>query len=87
MKSTKLMLAAGFVLASSAALAETGVRTYEIDNVTNVYGRAGVPTVHVRGNVQSGTADVAIAGRTAAAGEGQALVTTGNTDINIDGRS
>lgn len=87
MKSAKLIVAAGVVLASSAAFAETGVGTYRIDNVTNVYGRAGVPTVQIRGNVQSGAADVAIAGRSTAFGQGEALVTTGNTDVNVNGRS
>jgi hypothetical protein len=87
MKTAKLIVAAGVVLVSSAAFAETGVGTYQIDNVTNVYGRTGVPTVQIRGNVQSGAADVAIAGRSAASGQGQALVTTGNFDVNANGRS
>jgi hypothetical protein len=87
MKSVKLIVAAGAILASSAALAETGVGTYQIDNVTNVYGRAGVPTVQLRGNVQSGAADVAIAGRSTVPGQGQIVVTTGNSDVNVNGRS
>ena len=87
MKSAKFLVAAGVVLASSAAFAETGVGTYQIDNVTNVYGRAGVPTVQVRGNLQSGVADVAIAGRSTLSGQGQVLVTTGRTDVNVNGRS
>jgi hypothetical protein len=87
MKSTKLILAAGLVLASSVALAETGVRTLQIDNVANVYGRTGVPNVVVRGNVQSGVADVTIAGRTIVAAPGQTSVTTGDADINVSGRS
>lgn len=87
MKTAKLIIAAGVVLASSAAFAETGVGTYQIDNVTNVYGRAGVPAVQVRGNVQSGIADVATAGRNGAVGQGQVVVTTGESDVNVNGRS
>lgn len=87
MKTAKLIVAASAILASSAAFAETGVQTYQIDNVTSVYGRAGVPTVQVRGKVQSGIADVATAGRNAAVGQGQVAVTTGETDVNVNGRS
>jgi len=86
MKATKLIIAAGLALATSAALAETGVRTYQIDNVTNVYGRAGVAAVQIKGSVKAGEAEVTTAGRLPAIAGG-ALVTTGDADVNIDGRS
>lgn len=86
MKATKLIIAAGLALATSAAFAETGVKTYQIDNVTNVYGRAGVAAVQIKGNVQAGDAQVATAGRTPAFA-GTALVTTGTVDVSTKGRS
>lgn len=86
MKATKLMIAAGLALATSAALAETGVKTYQIDNVTNVYGRAGVAAVQLKGSVQSGEVEVATAGRLPAIA-GKALVTTNSVDVNSKGRS
>jgi hypothetical protein len=86
MKATKLIIAAGLALATSAAFAETGVRTYQIDNVTNVYGRAGVAAVQLKGNVQAGDAEVTTAGR-APAIAGKTLVTTSDADVSIDGRS
>ncbi|HWQ37937.1 MAG TPA: hypothetical protein VNM24_04880 [Burkholderiales bacterium] len=87
MKATKLIVAAGLALASSFALAETGVKTYAIDNVTNVYGRAGVAAVQLKGGVQAGAADVATVGRNAPALAGKTLVTTGHADVNVNGRS
>lgn len=87
MKATKLIVAAGLAIASSFALAETGVKTYAIDNVTNVYGRAGVAAVQIKGGVQAGAADVANLGRSAPALAGQTLVTTGDADVSINGRS
>lgn len=86
MKATKLIIAAGLALATSAAFAETGVKTYQIDNVTNVYGRAGVAAVQIKGSVQAGDAEVATAGRNPAVA-GKTLVTTGDADVGIQGRS
>lgn len=51
---------------SPAAFAETGVRTLQIDNVANVYGRAGVPAVKTIGAVVTRGSDVNLAGRSAA---------------------
>jgi hypothetical protein len=78
MKATKFFVAAGFALATTGALAETGssVLTYQIDNVTNVYGRAGVAAVQIKGTVQTAGADVNNSGRTIARAEGNNLVTT-----------
>jgi hypothetical protein len=86
MKATKLIIAAGLALATSAALAETGVKTYQIDNVTSVYGRAGVAAVQIKGDVQSGGADVTTGGRNPAFA-GKTLVTTSDADVSINGRS
>jgi hypothetical protein len=87
MKATKLIIAAGLALATSAALAETGVKTYQIDNVTNVYGRAGVAAVQIKGDVHAGDAEVTIAGRNQPAFARKTLVTTSNADVGIKGRS
>jgi hypothetical protein len=86
MKATKLIIAAGLALATSAAFAETGVKTYQIDNVTNVYGRAGVAAVQIKGNVQAGDVEVTTAGRNPALA-GAALVTTSNVNVITKGRS
>ncbi|HZP93961.1 MAG TPA: hypothetical protein VFB20_13910 [Burkholderiales bacterium] len=68
-----IALAAAF---AAPALAETGVGIGRIDNVTNVYGRASVPTVKVSGTVVYRQPDVNIAGRNAApAGEGKTVIT------------
>jgi hypothetical protein len=86
MKATKLLIAAGLALATSAALAETGVGTYQIDNVTNIYGRAGVPAVKIAGAVKAGEAAVTTTGRNPAVA-GSALVVTGDSDVSVNGRS
>ncbi|HEX7955084.1 MAG TPA: hypothetical protein VF523_18640 [Burkholderiales bacterium] len=49
MNTTKLLVAAGFALATTSAFAETGVTTYQIDQVANVYGRASAPNVQLVG--------------------------------------
>ncbi len=55
-------------LLSAPALAETGVGTVQIDNVSNVYGRAGVPTVKIVGVVVTHSAGVNVAGRASSTG-------------------
>ncbi len=87
MKATRLIIAAGFALATSAAFAETGVKTFQIDNVTNVYGRAGVAAVQIKGDVQATDADVTVAGRNQPALIGKTLVTTGEAEVSTKGRS
>lgn len=70
------------------ALAETGVGLSSIDNVANVYGRAGIPAVKVSGTVVSSGADVNVAGRALApAAAGKAVVTSGRTLDQGFGRS
>ena len=86
MNVTKLIVAAGFAVATTGAFAETGVGTVQIDNVANVYGRAGVPNVKVYGTVASQPGNVADAGRNSAKGEDKIAVTSGKRVIEF-GRS
>lgn len=79
MNVTKLLVAASFAVATTGAFAETGVKTGELDSVANVYGRAGVATVAIRGDVVTQPADVAEAGRINAKGGTTVAVTSGNT--------
>ena len=81
-----MIMAAGFAIAATGAFAETGVSTYQIDNVSNVYGRAGVPTVKVTGAVASQAGNVADAGRGAARGDSKLAVRSGDNTIEF-GRS
>lgn len=71
MKATKLIVAAGLALATTGVFAETGVKSYQIDSVTNIYGRAAVAAVQIKGNVQTAGVDVQTAG----------------ADVNNSGRS
>lgn len=86
MKTAKLLIAAGFTLATSVAVAETGVGTFQIDNVTNVYGRAGAPTLVVKGVVRTGAVDVTEAGRGTPNLEGKGILVTKDSG-NSFGRS
>jgi hypothetical protein len=47
MNATKIIIAAGFAIATTGAFAETGVTTYTANHVANVYGRASAPVVQV----------------------------------------
>jgi len=78
-KLSAIALAAAF---AAPALAETGVGIGRIDNVTNVYGRAGVPAVKVSGAVVYKQSDVNVAGRNAAPGGEDKTVTTDSRDVN-----
>lgn len=86
MKATKLFIAAGFALATTAAVAEVGVGTPQIESVTNIYGRAAAPTVVVTSPLRTGGAEVATSGRTLGNGGIQAVVTT-NAEARAFGRS
>jgi hypothetical protein len=86
MKATKLFIAAGFVLASSAAVAEVGVGAPQIESVTNIYGRAATPTVVVTSPVKTGGAEVATSGRSLNNGGIQREVTA-NVEARAFGRS
>jgi hypothetical protein len=86
MNVTKLIVAAGFAIATTGAFAETGVGTLQLDNVSNVYGRAGVANVKIYGTVASQPGNVADAGRNPAKGEDKIAVTSGKRVIEF-GRS
>ncbi len=86
MNATKLIIAAGFALVTTGAFAETGVGTYQIDNVANVYGRAGVPNVKIIGAVATQPGNVADSGRDTTQGDTKVAVTTGNGAVEF-GRS
>ncbi len=86
MNATKFIVAAGFAIATTSAFAETGVGTYQIDNVANVYGRAGVPNVRIVGAVATQPGDVADAGRDSARGDTKIAVGANQSSIAF-GRS
>lgn len=86
MNVTKLIVAAGFAVAATGAFAETGVGTGRIDNVANVYGRAGVANVKVYSTLATQPANVAEAGRNTAKGDSKIAVTSG-MELNRFGRS
>jgi hypothetical protein len=86
MNATKLIIAAGFAVATTGAFAETGVGTYQIDNVANVYGRAGVPNVKIVGTVATQPGDVTVSGRDTVKGDTKVAVTA-NREGAVFGRS
>ncbi len=86
MNVTKLIVAAGFAVATTGPFAETGVGTVQIDNVANVYGRTGVANVKVCGTVAAQPAAVAEAGRNTAMGDSKIVVTSGMEVVEF-GRS
>lgn len=81
MNVTKVLVAASFAVATTGAFAETGVKTGELGNVANIYGRAGVATVAIKGDVVSQPANVAESGRNNATGNTTVAVTSGNTHV------
>ncbi|MBC8007304.1 MAG: hypothetical protein H7X76_04565 [Prolixibacteraceae bacterium] len=84
----KLAVLFAIAIFSAPVLAETGVGTIQIDNVANVYGRAGVPTVKVTGTVVTRTADVNVAGREASSeGAGKTVISSGYSVDQGFGRS
>ena len=86
MNATKLVIAAGFAIATTGALAETGVGTNQIDNVANVYGRAGAPNVKIVGAVATQAGNVGDSGRDSTKGDTKVAVTAGKEVIEF-GRS
>ena len=84
MNATKLIIAAGFAIATSGAFAETGQVTYQPENVANVYGRAGAPNVKLVGAITTRTANVADSGNDKS--ETKVAVTAGKDAIEF-GRS
>lgn len=86
MNVTKLIVAAGFAVATTGTFAETGVGIGQIDNVANVYGRAGVANVKVYSTLATQPANVAEAGRNTTKGDSKFAVTSGKDVIEF-GRS
>ena len=83
MNATKLIIAAGFALATTSAFAETGVGTHQIDNVANIYGRAGVPNVKIAGTVATQSGNVADSGRDITKGDTKLAVTAGKEVVEF----
>ena len=86
MNASKIIIAAGFAIAAMGAFAETGVGTYQIDNVADVYGRAGVPNVKIIGAVATQSGNIADSGRDTSKGDTKVAVTAGKEAIEF-GRS
>ncbi|HEV8646911.1 MAG TPA: hypothetical protein VGR01_15230 [Burkholderiales bacterium] len=82
MKLSKLLVAAGFAVATTGAFAETGVNVTDLGYVANVYGRASAPAVKVIGPLVIRPADVNVAGREVAQGTTPMVVTTKQVDVN-----
>jgi hypothetical protein len=64
MNATKLIIAAGFAIATTGAFAENTVTTYSANHVSNVYGRASAPVVQVTNKVadsETGKGDTKVA--------------------------
>jgi len=86
MNVSKLIIAAGLAVATTGAFAETGVGVGRIDNVANVYGRAGVANVKVSSTLATQPANVVEAGRNTVKGDSKIAVTSGKEVIEF-GRS
>lgn len=82
MNITKLILAAGFAVAATSAIAETSVFTLRIDNVANVYGRAGVANVQTAGPVVTRPPVEVVPGPEVVQGTTAVLVRT--HDVSVD---
>lgn len=82
MNITKLIVAAGFAVAATSAVAETGVFTLRIDNVANVYGRAGAANVQIAGRVVTRPPVEVVPGPEVVQGTTAVLVRT--HDVNVD---
>ena len=82
MNFSKLLVIGGFAAVATGAFAETGVNTADLGYVTNVYGRASIPTVEIAGPVVIRSADVNIAGRDPVQGSTSMLVTTKDSEVN-----
>jgi hypothetical protein len=88
MKVTYLTLAAAFAATTTGPFAETGVKITQIDNVANVYGRAGVLNVRIAGPVVTRPAEAVPAGSTIEPGPAAVAVGTGSSDVSsVLGRS
>jgi hypothetical protein len=84
---SKIAALSALALIATPVFAETGVGTIQIDNVSNVYGRAGVPAVKVTGAVVTRSADVNVAGRESATGSSDRTVISAGEVVDQAGRS
>jgi hypothetical protein len=84
MNAARPIIAAGFAVATTGAFAETGVVTYQPENVANVYGRAGAPNVKLVGAISARSGKVADAGSDKS--DAKLAVTAGKDPIEF-GRS
>ncbi len=88
MKVSYLAIAAVLATTATGAFAETGVKIGEVDNVANVYGRAGVPSVRIIGTVMTRPADEVPAGPDIVAGTTAVAAIAGGSGVNaVKGRS
>lgn len=88
MKVSYLAIATVLAMTATGAFAETGVKIGEVDNVANVYGRAGVPNVKIIGTVMTHPADEATAGPDIVAGSAAVAAIAGGFGVNsVKGRS
>lgn len=90
MKVTYLAFAAALAVTTGSAFAETGVKINQIDNVANVYGRAGVPNVKIAGTaavVTRPSEEVPVGSTTVTGPTAVTAVTTGADVNSVLGRS
>jgi len=88
MKVSHFALAAALAATATGAFAETGVKINQIDNVANVYGRAGVPNIKIAGPVVTRPAEEVVVGSTTVEGPTAIATMTGHPDVNnVQGRS
>ena len=78
----KLAILSALAVSAAPVFAETGVGTHQIDNVTNVYGRAGVPAVKVTGVVVTRSSDVNVAGRESFSGGADKTVISAGENVD-----
>jgi hypothetical protein len=79
---SKIAALSAAALFAVPAFAETGVGTMQIDNVGQVYGRAGVPAVKVTGAVVTRSADVNVAGRESISGGVDKTVSSSGDNVD-----
>jgi len=88
MKISNLALAAALAVTATGAFAETGVYVKQVDNVANVYGRAGVPNLKIAGPVVARPDEAVPSGPNTEPGPTAVAIGTGNSDVNaVQGRS
>ena len=88
MKASYFALAAALAASATGVFAETGVKINQVDNVANIYGRAGIPNVKIAGPVVTRPSEQVPAGATTVEGPSSLATVTGSPDVNsVHGRS